>query len=181
MGKKRKQDDTLKFKFAKDLFMSDIFVPIIQNLIGGISIGILHYLYLTSGVLIYTPMLIPTTLFSAILFFLITNVLRFAGDELGLYKAAYLLGRKSVQHPVNSIVYATELPVENAELMLKLHYNNKIPISEKAMKQYIKFNGLQYQHALNLLVETRVLKNKYTTQASPQNLGLALNWLHKKA
>lgn len=152
-------------------YTTDIIIPLTQNLIGGVSFGVLVYIGLL-GLNISSGLII--SLVAAGVVFLVFNILRFFLDELDTIYRMYNGVEEELQTINDSSAYK-----KNAELIIVAHYDKKMGISETQVKEVLGMNRNTYQKARDYLIQKSVLKNKYANKLWPTTKGLALYKLNE--
>lgn len=149
-------------------FHSHVFVPIIQNLIGGFSIGLLLFFILSRGVFIYNPTILSICIIVSLSIASIVNIYRFFGDDLIkpilLVKLGMLLSgenkiKTELTKPLNNNLSVTQETMANALRLIKAHYHLNMEIKQKSANEILKMSRPDFESARRMLIDKNLLKN----------------------
>lgn len=155
---------------------SHVLVPIIQNLIGGLSIGLLYFFYLSKGIYYLNSPHILTAFILALIIASGFNIIRFFGDELGLFYMAFRMGQ--LFSPINGQMKESKQIIQklttnntaydNAIKLLVAHYYYKLPVTQENSKTSLKLTRQEYEDARAVLIQSGLMKNTRTNQLTPK-------------
>lgn len=160
-------------------FHSHVFVPIIQNLIGGFSVGLLLFFLLSRGVYVYDPTTISICLTVSLSIASIVNIYRFFGDDLIRPILIFRLGQvfcadDKIDKSIKSIsVNTKDTDYANALKLIVAHYNKNLAITQKDAEK-LKLNRKDYESARNILIDVGLLSGTRSNKLNAHTLDDAL-------
>lgn len=184
-----------KFNQMQELFIggrtkiqhlqSNVIVPLIQNFVGGLSLGMLYYLYNIEALVInmQSPEMIMAAKI-ALVIMCIFNIIRFFGDELRLFYFAFRMGtlfsnQEKITANINNKLPTGNTPLLNATKLIIGYYSANIPIAQNRAANAYKFTRRQFEEARTVLINAGILKNARATTLNPTNKEDALKLLNE--
>lgn len=152
-----------------------ILVPLWQNILGGLSAGILAYIYLVTDILTFAQPEFIIALKLAIVIAAIFNVIKFLSDELKILVLAFMLGQlfgtreKTLTSINNGTIVKTKDAAANALKLIIAYYDANIPITQNNASLRLKLNRKEYEEARSILINSALLKNSRATTLTPMN------------
>lgn len=179
--------DIIKNKNKTQTAHSNIIVPVVQNLLGGLSVSLILYFYLSDWVFILNAPFTGTTIIIGITIAAFFNVYRFFSDELYISAAIFWLGfqsgkllnvdkaNKELATVINKSVGTTNSTAEtNALRLIVAHYEKNIKITADTAKTYLKLSRNEFEEAKRILVASGLLKNTKAIVLNAENQQKAL-------
>jgi hypothetical protein len=160
-----------RIKNKQNSVNSDIIVPLIANIIGGYSVGILYYLWMNNWTLLLTLSVFNQAVVYGIVFSSIFNIIRFFGDELKLFYLAFMIGKYSQSPPKEFIedikIDETELNKRNAIKLILAYYRKNMDITQSNAKNILSLTRKEYEDAKKVLINKHILGNMKTNKLIP--------------
>ena len=169
-------------------FHSDVLVPIIQNLIGGLSIGLLYFFWLSKGVFLFTSPHISFCIMLALVIASLFNVVRFFGDEIGLFYLAFRMGQlfspktnaKETGKLLTTLTSTGDNTINNALKLIIAHYKVNLAITQADASRSLKFTRKDFEDARALLIKKGLLKNSRSNKLESKDVNDALKIFNTK-
>lgn len=151
---------------------SHIYVPMMQNLIGGMATGLLYYIYKCGWLLYYNPVLLNSAFVIGLVVFSIFTIYRFFGDEIGMAHAIFILGYQTGKLTTPNNITKINLPnnkniklndnAQNTINLILAAYDKHLPITAKAAKDNLNLTRQEFEAARDNLIKIGLLKNTRT-------------------
>jgi hypothetical protein len=122
---------------AQVTWISHVLVPITQNLLGGIAVAGLGMIAVQAATGEVTPSAALWCALGGGLVTCIVTVLRFFGDDFGLYSAAYRAGRRSRDAEMDNLnkqLHAAKTALENAGIATSAEFSKRVIMGQIAIR-----------------------------------------------
>jgi hypothetical protein len=180
------RSEIIKNKRATQTAHSSILVPLMQNMVGGLSVSIILYFYLSGWTFLINAPFTGTVLVVGLVIAALFNIYRFFGDEIGLSAAIFWLGvqsgkllcnekaTKEIATVINKSSLVNSGAETNALRLIVAHYEKNMKITAELAKAHLRLTRNEFEEAKQLLVNCGLLKSTKSNTLNAENQNKAL-------